>query len=69
MRAVALLSFGLLHLAGANPVPDEASLEARAPPLFVCDDNNLAKKCQGDPYHSHVAVSGVSDLEAGVVEG
>ncbi|KAK4031732.1 hypothetical protein C8A01DRAFT_41821 [Parachaetomium inaequale] len=58
LATYALVSLvGVLHLklAGANPVaapPSAPTADAALlPPIFVCDDNDLAKKCVGDPYH------------------
>ncbi|KAH7196405.1 uncharacterized protein B0J16DRAFT_408140 [Fusarium flagelliforme] len=47
-----------LAMASANPTSNLqetssalADMEIEARPAFVCDDNGLAQKCRGAPYH------------------
>ncbi|KAK0610821.1 hypothetical protein B0T14DRAFT_570754 [Immersiella caudata] len=64
----AMLTFGLLYMAGANPVPDRGPATELPPPFFVCNDNNLAKKCMGDPYHQNCTQEAWVNYDAPLAE-
>ncbi|TPX16375.1 uncharacterized protein E0L32_004024 [Thyridium curvatum] len=57
-----LLLFLTTNMGAANPVPEEkTNATSPAPlskPVFLCNDNDLAKKCMGAPYNFRCDISG-----------